>query len=420
MLEKRSFSVKSGNRMLRVWRHERGWRFGYREDGRWRYVTRRKKGDIVDAAHDVLREQETGLVWSALSREERERLEWVHRRVRSADEWSALRAWVTGRAASEDMAAAVARFLAWKEEEAGGPTRHLGQVRAALEALGQRFAGRRVSDVGAGELEEWWRQRGEGLGPKRRRDLRGMLVTFWKWARVQGLAVELVPERLPSPKVPKGERRVLSPGELAAVLNEVVPEFRAWVVLGAWAGLRPEEIAPAAATRRRGLHCEEIDWRFGVIRVPAEVAGKVDRPRVVPMCEALRAGLEWAGIGPGMTGPVVNGDPVRAAETRRLGRVVFGDGWPQDALRHSYGSYRNAVVRNLGQVAEEMGTSETMLHRHYHNPRAEAEGIQWFDGLALCAESGKWTIEGVPKSSEETTLNVTPYQNRPEQKARKA
>jgi len=79
-----------------------------------------------------------------------------------------------------------------------------------------------------------------------------------------------------------------------------------------------------------------------------------------------------------MTGAVCLRNPSEEDETLRLGKVVFKDGWPQDALRHSYGSMRNAMLRNLPQVAEEMGTSETMLRRHYHNPRTLEEGTEWF------------------------------------------
>lgn len=57
---------------------------------------------------------------------------------------------------------------------------------------------------------------------------------------------------------------------------------------------------------------------------------------------------------------------------------MFKTGWPQDVLRHSYGTFRNAVVRNLPQVAEEMGTSVAMLNRHYHNPKPTEEGTAWF------------------------------------------
>jgi hypothetical protein len=151
------------------------------------------------------------------------------------------------------------------------------------------------------------------------------------------------------------------------------------VVLGAFGGLRPEEICPGASKRKgkRGLLREEIDWQFGVIRLPACVS-KVNRPRNVPMSAALKAGLEWAGIRSGQSGPACKRNPAVAKELNRLGKEVFKTGWPQDSLRHSYGSYRNAVVRSLEQVAEEMGTSVAMLHRHYHNPKAEAEGVEWF------------------------------------------
>ena len=176
--------------------------------------------------------------------------------------------------------------------------------------------------------------------------------------------------------------------------------------------MRPQEICPAAEKRRgkRGLHCEEIDFQFGVIRLPACVSKGGKRARIIPISPALRAGFEWAGITPGRVGAVVSADPVKAGELRRLGREVFGkEGWPQDALRHSYGSYRNAIVRSLEQVAEEMGTSVPMLHRHYHNPKSEAEGVEWFAVRPV----------SVPICSDGIEVNVTEYENIPAKKARK-
>jgi hypothetical protein len=73
--------------------------------------------------------------------------------------------------------------------------------------------------------------------------------------------------------------------------------------------------------------------------------------------------------------------PVHDKTLLMLGKKVFGGAWPKDCLRHSYGSYRNAIVRSLPQVAEEMGTSVDMLHRHYHNPRPAEEGEKWFELL---------------------------------------
>jgi integrase len=225
--------------------------------------------------------------------------------------------------------------------------------------------------------------RGKGLSSKSRKDLRGSLVSFWRWCQREGIAGNdpvTVAERLPNPKLGNNTRRVLEPKELEAIFGHILPEWRAWAVLGAFAGLRPEEIAPKKhkVDGKRGIRCEEIDWKFSVIRLPAEVAKGGKRPRIIPLSEACKAGLRWAGIDETGQGPVCLRNPSQEKELERLGKLLFGGDWPQDALRHSYGSYRNAALRNLPQVAEEMGNSVEMLNKHYHNPRTEAEGEAWF------------------------------------------
>ena len=199
-----------------------------------------------------------------------------------------------------------------------------------------------------------------------------------------------VADRLPEIGGEHGTRRILTLDEYSRLENSIHPSFRAWLVLGCFCGLRPEEIAPGPSkrTNKRGLHCEEIDWQFGLIRIAPEVS-KVGLPRVVPLSAACRAGLIWAGIGPGMTGPTTLENPAQTRELARLGKLIFAGAWPKDICRHSYGSFRNAILRNMGQVAEEMGTSIAMLHRHYHNPRAAHEGQQWFaisPGVPICSD----------------------------------
>lgn len=379
--------VSFGNDHITVypWKHPATgaarWRFAYRRDGAWKYKTYKTRVAAESAAYNILREIPAGLAWSALDTPARKFLEEVHRRTPEADR-SAVLAFLRSRDTSAEIGAAVERFAAHKRSEAGETTPHLRQVGKILGHLAGHFAGTRVSEIHAPELAAWWQARGSGLAPKTRRDIRAHLVTFWRWCLRQGLAGSdpvTAAERLPGVKVSGGGKRVLSADELRAVLDGIAREYRAWVVLGAFAGLRPEEIAPARAKKlaKRGLRCEEIDWMFGVIRIPAEVS-KVHRARIVPMCDALKAGLAWAGIEPGMTGRVCVRNPAPPGELARLGKLLFGGEWPQDALRHSYGSYRNAILRNLGQVAEEMGNSIPMLERHYHNPQPEQAGTEWF------------------------------------------
>lgn len=124
------------------------------------------------------------------------------------------------------------------------------------------------------------------------------------------------------------------------------------------------------------------------MRVPEEVSKTVGS--VIPLNDAARAWLKWAGIEEGMGGPCCPRNPAEERSTTKWGKALFpGKGWPKDALRHSYGSYRNAGLRNLPQLAEEMRTSVVMLNRHYHNPRAQEEGRLWFairPGDPICSD----------------------------------
>ena len=382
---KRSKITRNG-KTLTVYPYGEAWRFCWRErEGMpWRYVTRATKKAAEGAAWERLGEIDAGgLVWGGLGAEERRFLENVHRLATPAD-FPAVVAFLESRRKSSEIVASVARFMAWKVAQKDGETRHLGNVRRDLEAMAKSFAGRSLVDIADADLKGWWESRTTGRSGKTRNEARGNLVAFWNWAVRDGIHPKEVTaaEKLPRVELGICERRVLTPGEFLAVARDIAEEWRPWLVLGAFCGLRPEEIAPInrkikTRKNKRGLRADEIDFTWKVIRLPAEVS-KVGAPRNVPLSEAALAWLEWAGIRAGMAGAICTRNPSEEGETARIGREVFETGWPQDALRHSYGSFRNAVIRNLPQVAEEMGTSETMLRRHYHNPRTLEEGAEWF------------------------------------------
>jgi integrase len=384
---RKSFKVSKGNTHVTVYPYRGGWRFAWRarESEPWKYITRPKKAEATAAAENKLDEIETGgVIWSALPAARRRFLEAIHRDTRQEDEASVL-VFIAARQKSTEVVDSVARFLAWKVAKKGEETRNLGNVRRNLEPMALHFAGRTVTDITADDLAEWWKSRCGHLKSKTRNEIRGSLVSFWNWCTLAGLfpkEVTAPADLLPRADVGKHDRRVLTPAEFKAVASAILPQFRASIVLQAFCGFRPEEVAPPkrkgmSKKSKRGIRREEIDWQANIIRVPEEVT-KTGFPRNVPLLPAAREWLEWAGVRPGQTGPVCDNNPVEAGETARLGREVFKTGWPQDALRHSYGSYRNAMIRALPQVAEEMGTSEAMLRKHYHNPKTREEGEAWF------------------------------------------
>ena len=52
--------------------------------------------------------------------------------------------------------------------------------------------------------------------------------------------------------------------------------------------------------------------------------------------------------------------------------------WKRNGLRHSFISYRVAIIKNVAQVAFEAGNSPVMVHRHYLKCVSEAMANKWF------------------------------------------
>jgi integrase len=52
--------------------------------------------------------------------------------------------------------------------------------------------------------------------------------------------------------------------------------------------------------------------------------------------------------------------------------------WKHNALRHSYISYRVAIIKNVHQVSLEAGNSIQMVHGHYRQLVAESQAVEWF------------------------------------------
>ena len=75
-------------------------------------------------------------------------------------------------------------------------------------------------------------------------------------------------------------------------------------------------------------------------------------------------------------GPVVTDPPVdrwiRPAAKRA------GIRWPYNVLRHSFISYRIALVKSADQVALEAGNSPAIIFKHYRELVTEEQAREWF------------------------------------------
>ena len=84
-------------------------------------------------------------------------------------------------------------------------------------------------------------------------------------------------------------------------------------------------------------------------------------------------------------GPVCPDSMMR--EQRQALCAKLGLTWPNNALRHSYGTYRVAATGEVGRVALEMGNSEAVILQRYHKAVSEAEAAKWW---AISKKSKRW------------------------------
>ena len=268
---------------------------------------------------------------------------------------------------------AVAEFLAVKTANAGLSrynvqilTRHL----AKLPAMD-------LSEITAANLPPL------PGGPRTRANILGAWITFFRWAqRMEYLphGEPTAPERLEKPIVPATVPTTYTAGELRLLLANVAPEYRGWLALAAWAGIRTEETCPDHLSGKDALRWEDVMFDRDIIVIRPEVA-KTGRRRIVPLLPCLRAVLEPL-LGEGRIGPALPPHtPAKGgkeAETTRLGNIIGG--WKRNALRHSFISFRAAEV-GLAQTAMEAGNSESEARRSYHDAKSKEEAADWFAAI---------------------------------------
>jgi integrase len=187
---------------------------------------------------------------------------------------------------------------------------------------------------------------------------------FFGWARRAGYLPRAVPtaaDDVEAPRVPPGHIEIFRPADIAKLLAALTGPARAYVAIGAFAGLRSAEILR--------LRWEDIGATH--IRVGAR-ASKTRQMRLVPIADNLRAWLSTCGQ---TTGPVAHQyDQRHAAATARTLDVR----WVPNGLRHSYGSYRLAATNDLAALALEMGNSGSVILQHYRQLVTPDAAAAWW------------------------------------------
>jgi integrase len=299
---------------------------------------------------------------------------------------------------SEKVLVAVQDFLAAREKDPLRPS-YLKDLRVRLNRFSQSFGDRILASISPGEITAWLRS----FKPFNRNTFRLRLSAFFsyaverKWCRENPVAeVKKVKASAPI--------GILSPEQLAKILETASEETLPFWLLGGFAGLRRAEIerlewkdihfdlskyqafeAAIASGDKDAIREKEYEWRSSaLVEVPA-LKSKTASRRFVQIQDNLAAWLE-----PyiGRVGNVCPSNLRSLLETDRFNAGLWtapkgvalalnniGDKdrakiklkpLPSNGLRHSFASYHLAHFRDAARLAIELGhTDQELLFRHY-------------------------------------------------------
>jgi len=221
--------------------------------------------------------------------------------------------------------------------------RYLGDLKMRVGRFAECFKDRKVADIEPGEIDSYLRDL--GVAPLTRNTVGLRLSVFFEYCRQRGWVQVNPLADLSRAKVVSGPPGILTPEQVARLLETASEKTLPVFCLGAFAGLRSAEIQ-----RLEWCHVKS-DERL--IEVPA-TSSKTASRRFVTIQPNLAAWLEPYR---GHHGPICPPNHFRRMiEDRRAAGITD---WPSNGLRHSYASYHLAAFKDAPALSLELGLSRT-------------------------------------------------------------
>jgi hypothetical protein len=250
--------------------------------------------------------------------------------------------------------------------------------------------------VSSSDIDGWLR--GLNLAAKSRSGMLICVKVLFSFARSQNCLPAdqmTAPEQIKKLKVKDDESvSVFTPEEMEKLLHAAPPHLIPILAIGAFSGIRMAEL--------NRLDWSAFDLERGLIELRAGQAKTASR-RIIPITSNLRTWIEPLP----RKGKVVR-TPALHREVTGLARALKME-WPRNVLRHSFISYRIAIVKSADQVSLEAGNSPSIIFKNYRELTTEDEAEKWF---AILPKEGQWqnTIQW-----DKLTRTVTlPGQDKPE------
>ena len=257
--------------------------------------------------------------------------------------------------------AEMTRFYRESRERIGVSKAWIAGIKSAMKGLLMRFPGDECDLPSGQDVARWLDDKYQS--PVTKNSALKTLKAFAAWSVKERLVGSETITGVEFWKKPTGAIEIYTPEELRIILSRVPEVAIPFVVIGAFAGLRAAEVSR--------LDWSEVNLERGFIMVAASKAKTAAR-RLVPISENLKAWLQPRAMESGAVVPL---------SVSRINQILSERDLPRkrNALRHSYISYRLAVVHDTPRVALECGNSPAIIFKHYRELVAPEAAKAWFD-----------------------------------------
>jgi integrase len=276
---------------------------------------------------------------------------------------------------------AVAAELVELKRKRGKSNRYIEQLEWMLDKFGETFA-RDVATITTAEIQSWL----DGMDASARtvKNFRDSANTLFKYAEARGYIAR---GDNPVTATEKGDKdsgkriEIYTPAEVQRLLSATPESFRPLIALQAFAGLRSAEVMR--------LNWQDIKLERGHIEIGSHIAKTASR-RLVPITANLAQWLTDYADKKGKVWPSGSGSIFyKTQEATAAATEIKADvekkieamkpvTWKQNALRHSFISYRVADTADVARVALESGNSPAMIFANYRELVTPEDAKTWF------------------------------------------
>jgi integrase len=264
---------------------------------------------------------------------------------------------------------AVAEFLKAKKQDGAGE-RHIDDLTSRLNLFAEENPGR-LDILDADRCEGWLRglQEKNKWSGQTRNHYRAALLNFLNFAW-RARYISFTPERFAQfapAAIHRGQVEIFTPAQAEKLLRAAVPRMVPSLVLALFSGLRPSEI--------HRVKWEGVDVERGYVY---GFEGKV-RTAGHRLAHLPPNAIQW--LKPFKANSPA--DSLLCDYDCLSNRFLFLAKeaelkWIHDGPRHSYVSYRLAILGDIARVSEETGTNMTTLRKHYRRPVPKEEAEKYF------------------------------------------